>query len=140
MTLKGNLKERKSLGVIGNYLVKEIKKIILPRLDWSDRYVDIIYQSQNALSKKLIITGLVVKHKEIDLDDNGEINYQSFVMIYNRQTKEANNIDILPPQYHVTSIKYGPYDNGHIVVGFSNGHIIVYNSVTLSKLYEYQIF
>ena len=40
----------------------------------------------------------------------------------------------------IRSMKYGPYDNGHIIVGLSNGMIIAFNSVNLDKLYQYTIF
>ena len=35
----------------------KIERVILPRLEWSDRYVDIIQQSNNDLGKKFIISG-----------------------------------------------------------------------------------
>ena len=41
---------------------------------------------------------------------------------------------------NVTSIKFGPYDNGHIIVGLSSGTVVVYDPITLEKLYEKQIF
>lgn len=37
-------------------------------------------------------------------------------------------------------MKYGPYDNGHIMVGLSNGLIIAFSSIDLTKLYQFQIF
>jgi len=40
----------------------------------------------------------------------------------------------------VTALKYGPYDNGHIVVGFDTGVIAILDSVKLQKLFERQIF
>ena len=37
-------------------------------------------------------------------------------------------------------MKYGPYDNGHIVLGFSTGIISILDSVSLTKLFDKQIF
>jgi len=33
------------------------------------------------------------------------------------------------------SLKYGPYDNGHIMVGLSNGYVLAFSSLDLTKLY-----
>lgn len=37
--------------------LKEILHVKLPKLEWSDRYVDMIQQSKKVLSKKIIIVG-----------------------------------------------------------------------------------
>ena len=37
-------------------------------------------------------------------------------------------------------MKFGPYDNGHIIVGLSNGMVLVFSSLDLTKLFEYQLF
>lgn len=36
----------------------------------------------------------------------------------------------------ITSLAYGPYDNGHICVGFSRGLLTVLNPIDLHKLFE----
>ena len=38
------------------------------------------------------------------------------------------------------SIRYGPYDNGHIVCGLSNGTLLIFSSIDLTKLLQMQIF
>ena len=40
----------------------------------------------------------------------------------------------------ITALNYGPYDNGHIVLGFSNGAILILNSFDLSSMFRLQIF
>ena len=40
----------------------------------------------------------------------------------------------------MTALKYGPYDNGHIVLGFETGVIAILDSIKLQKLFERQIF
>ena len=40
----------------------------------------------------------------------------------------------------MTALKYGPYDNGHIVVGFDSGIIVILDTIQLLKLFERQIF
>jgi outer membrane protein assembly factor BamB len=34
----------------------------------------------------------------------------------------------------ITALNYGPYDNGHILVGLSTGDFFAFNSLTLQKL------
>ena len=65
----------------------------------------------------------------------------SFVLIFDR-------VQLIPVAVYIfeeekgtiTSIKYGPYDNGHIVVGFSTGIIAILDSISLTKLFDKQIF
>lgn len=36
----------------------------------------------------------------------------------------------------ITCINYGPYDNGHILIGMSNGTLLAFDSVSMNKLFE----
>ena len=40
----------------------------------------------------------------------------------------------------ITALNYGPYDNGHIILGFNNGHILILNSLDLSSMFRLQVF
>ena len=40
----------------------------------------------------------------------------------------------------ILTLKYGPYDNGHIMAGLSNGMILAFSSIDLTKLYQYKLF
>jgi hypothetical protein len=40
----------------------------------------------------------------------------------------------------ITSLNYGPFDNGHIVLGFNTGHVLILSSVDLASIYRTQIF
>ena len=40
----------------------------------------------------------------------------------------------------ITVTNYGPYDNGHICVGFSTGHVLILNSFDLASIYRTQVF
>ena len=64
----------------------------------------------------------------------------SFIMIYDRGTNKPSSIKFIQSKYTITVTKFGPYDNGHIIVGLSNGYILVFDSINLTKLYENQIF
>ena len=62
-------------------------------------------------------------------------------MIYDRAREKPSAVYIFEAaKGRVTALKYGPYDNGHIVVGFDTGIIAILDSVQLKKLFERQIF
>ena len=37
-------------------------------------------------------------------------------------------------------VNYGPFDNGHICVGFSTGHLLILSSFDLASIYRTQVF
>lgn len=41
---------------------------------------------------------------------------------------------------HITEVNYGPFDNGHICVGFSTGHLLILSSFDLASIYRTQVF
>ena len=101
---------------------------VFPRLEWSDRYYDIQQQNAKQIPNKLIIAG-------IDSMDC------SFVLIYDRIKCSIAAVYIFELEKgQITQVKYGPYDNGHIVLGFSTGIISILDSVSLTKLFDKQIF
>jgi hypothetical protein len=62
-------------------------------------------------------------------------------MIYDRAREKASSVYIFEQgKGRITALKYGPYDNGHIVVGFDTGIIAILDSIKLQKLFERQIF
>lgn len=40
----------------------------------------------------------------------------------------------------ITSLNYGPFDNGHILIGFSTGDIIGASTVDLKDIFSLKIF
>ena len=65
----------------------------------------------------------------------------AFVLIYDRVKQGPVAVYIFEEEKGtITSIKYGPYDNGHIVVGFSTGIVAILESISLTKLFDKQIF
>ena len=62
-------------------------------------------------------------------------------MIYDRAREKPSAVYIFEAlKGKVTALKYGPYDNGHIVVGFDSGIIAILDTISLKKLFERQIF
>ena len=56
-------------------------------------------------------------------------------MVYDRISGDSIAAKIVNSRYKITSLKYGPYDNGHVIAGLADGSILVYNSADLTKLY-----
>ena len=113
---------------VGAHIARTVDFAIFPRLEWSDRMADIYQQNQKIIPKKLIFSGL---------DSEG----CAFVMIYDRAREKPNSVYIFDQaKGRVTALKYGPYDNGHIVVGFDTGSIAVLETIALKKLFDRQIF
>jgi len=110
------------------HIVRSVDYAIFPRLEWSDRIADIYQQNQKIIPKKLIFSGA---------DSEG----CSYVMIYDRAREKPSAVYIFElGKGRVTALKYGPYDNGHIVVGFDTGVIAILDAIHLKKLFERQIF
>ena len=42
--------------------------------------------------------------------------------------------------HQITCLNYGPYDNGHILIGLDNGNLLVYNGNDMSKLCQIEVF
>lgn len=61
-------------------------------------------------------------------------------MIFNLETSLAEIIKIIDGDGEITCINYGPYDNGHILVGLSNGKLIAFDYLTLERLESVKIF
>ena len=55
-------------------------------------------------------------------------------MIFNLESKQAERIKILDVECNITSINYGPYDNGHILIGLENGSLLAFDYLTLERL------
>jgi hypothetical protein len=50
-------------------------------------------------------------------------------------------VHIFPPEYGIlTCLKYGPYDNGHIVAGFESGSLAILDGVNLDKLLDKDLY
>ena len=65
----------------------------------------------------------------------------AYVMIYDRSREKPSAVYIFDSSKgRVTALKYGPYDNGHVVVGFESGIIAILDAIHLRKLFERQIF
>jgi hypothetical protein len=57
-----------------------------------------------------------------------------FIMMYDREKTEKTITKLYKSRGQITCIHYGPYDNGHILVGLSTGDFFAFDTVSLNKL------
>lgn len=69
-----------------------------------------------------------------------DYDQKAFIMLYDRGNNKPTVIKLIESYARIMSLKYGPYDNGHIMAGLSNGIILAYSAIDLTKLYQYQLF
>jgi hypothetical protein len=61
-------------------------------------------------------------------------------MVFNIESSQAEIIKIIDIEASITCINFGPFDNGHILVGLSDGHMIAFDFLTLERLETVKIF
>lgn len=61
-------------------------------------------------------------------------------MVFNLETCQAELIKIMDGLTQITCVNYGPFDNGHILVGFDDGRLIAFDYLTLERLEQVKVF
>jgi hypothetical protein len=61
-------------------------------------------------------------------------------VLYDRIHKIQTIVKAFMTNAMITCINYGPYDNGHVLVGMSDGTLIAFDGVTMNKLFKLDIF
>lgn len=59
---------------------------------------------------------------------------QPFLMLYDRVKQDLTIVKAFKSRGMITSLAYGPYDNGHVLVGTSTGDFLAFNSLNLQKI------
>jgi hypothetical protein len=116
-----------------NLQVKKVNFINMPRLDWQDREFDTIQRSQKILPRKIIFGG---EYNVIGEDDE---NTCPFLMLFDRVKLESTVTRPFKSKGQISCLTYGPYDNGHILVGLTTGDFIAFDSLTLRKICNVKI-
>lgn len=62
-----------------------------------------------------------------------------YLMMYDREMSAKSVSKAYKSHGHITCMHYGPYDNGHILVGLSTGDFFAFDSITLNKLCNVKI-
>ena len=77
---------------------------------------------------------------EYELLTFGKVASFPYVMIFDRIQKDLSVIRAFKTQHEITSLNYGPYDNGHILIGMESGSLIAFSTSSLEKLYQIKVF
>lgn len=131
----GSLFERFSLDktfISSKLILKSIDFVKFAKLEWSDRYFDLVQQSQKSLPKKLILSG--------SFNMLGKTETLPYIVLFDRVQKQQTIVKAFMTKTQITAINYGPYDNGHVLAGLSNGTLIGFDSITMKKLFKIQVF
>lgn len=48
-------------------------------------------------------------------------------MVYNLEKRGADIIKIMDTVADISAINYGPYDNGHVLIGLSDGLLLAFS-------------
>lgn len=60
--------------------------------------------------------------------------HNPFIMIYDREKTEKSQTKLFKSRGKITCCEFGPYDNGHILVGSSTGDFFAFDAIKLEKL------
>jgi hypothetical protein len=77
------------------------------------------------LPKKIVFSGSYTRSSQ---------GVMPFLMIYDRENKQKSVVKLFKSHGEISCLGYGPYDNGHILVGTSTGDFLAFDSIRLSKL------
>ena len=58
---------------------------------------------------------------------------ESYLMLMDRTKPNLSLVKLFKNTSLISALNYGPYDNGHIIVGLRNGHLYTFSSSDLSK-------
>jgi hypothetical protein len=102
-----------------NMRLLKLKHVKMPVLNWSNRITNKPEMSHKVV--KILLTGEV----ELKMDPYiGKIC--QFIMCFNLEKKKIEKLKILTGDAKVSCINYGPYDNGHVMLGMSDGTLLTF--------------
>jgi len=74
---------------------------------------------------------------------SGKEELLTCLMVFNLIDMEVEKFKILaflPSDVTVTCVAYGPFDNGHILLGMSDGWLLAYEYPSLNRLDSKQVY
>jgi hypothetical protein len=118
--------------VAENVEISKVKFVKAPRLDWSDRMIDMVEQYNKKLIKRVIAVGECTQNK----------THKFFLSICDIPSEKVVVTKLINHrgEDEIRCIAYGPYDNGHIIMGMATGFLIVYDAVSLCKIHSLALF
>ena len=109
--------------------IQQLTRMLVPRLRWSDRLCERLESRRRLLStdqeqsktylglRKLLFIG---NCSNPSIGSQKKADTEVFFFLFNAQSKKPDKLKIvaqLKDANQISSINYGPYDNGHLIVG-----------------------
>ena len=136
--------------------LRSIDFMRVPRLEWDDRNLQLIsYDTEEAeVTKKMPPRLIIAGSYQSSKDKGRDLPYVGLLDTTNWRRNSANDntmikcfsysVDLKPIKrgennkeaLKITALNYGPYDNGHIILGFNSGAILIVNSLDLSSMFR----
>jgi hypothetical protein len=91
-----------------------INGIKVPKLEWTGRFPDMLHKEIPAY---LLLVGTCTEKSKAG----------SYIFNYNINKNQCALEVMVNSELEITAINYGPYDNGPIIIGLSDGTIIAYD-------------
>lgn len=75
----------------------------------------------------------------------GEVKHEGVkkpvIMIYDYKKEDIEQMKVLELEnVTISSLNFGPFDNGHIMIGLTNGELLAFDVLTLKRLENTLIF
>ena len=121
--------------------IRQLTRMLVPRLRWSDRLSERLESRRRLLStdqeqsktylglRKLLFIG---NCSNPSIGSQKKADTEVFFFLFNAQSKKPDKLKIvaqLKDANQISSISYGPYDNGHLIVGLQTGQLLGFNIV-----------
>ena len=100
-----------------------ITQLKIPKLEWSGSLPDILHKD---LPAHILLVGTFTE----------DVTIKSCLIKYNIYTNQCIALSVVDTAAQVTAINFGPYDNGPIMVGLSDGTIIIYDYYSLEIIQQ----
>ena len=112
----------------------------MPRLDWQDREFDTQQRAQKQLPRKIVFAGKYESSKTpspgiMKGSAGGCIKRpQPFLMLFDRIKVEMTVTRAFKSRGQISAVAYGPYDNGHVLIGTTTGDFFAFDTMRLVKI------
>lgn len=110
--------------------ITSINRIKFPRLNWSNRKLEELELSKGNILKKVIIAGDCLHDEKT----------RPFIVKINLETNIPEFIKVLRMDERISEMEFGPYDNGYLMVGLTNGNLLVFDVISLERLHVINLF
>ena len=111
--------------ILPKHKIVQIEQALVPRLDWQEREFDQIQRAAKQPPRKILFTATYMYK---------DVQPMPMLILYDREKPFNSVIKLLKSRGVITCVNFGPYDNGHILVGTSTGDFFAFDSITLKKL------